>query len=530
MIQGTASNVGKSLLVSALCTIFHDDGFRVAPFKSQNMSLNSYVDADGGEMGRAQVVQAMAAGIPPHSDMNPILLKPEADFRSQVIVEGRVWGRMGFGEYRSRRDELIGIVSGSLARLRAQHDVVVIEGAGSPAEINLNDGELVNMSIARMANAPVILVGDIDRGGVFAHLVGTLELLEPDERVRVRGVVINKFRGDATLLRPGLDWFEARTGVPVVGVMPYLHDLSIPDEDSVALEDRVGKASISLGDARLLGVASTTILDVAAIALPHVSNADDLDPLNREEGVRVRWVDRAVDLGSPDLIVIPGTKTTIAALEWLKSSGLAGRITDLVHPKNAGGVGTPIIGICGGFQILGDAVEDNHGVEAPAGMRITGLGLLGVTTTFARVKTTCLVRAQVRDPRGLLSGVRGAELTGYEIHMGHTIRTSTNNNPPVPHPFTIASREGRIPSDPDQTGEGCLDETGWILGTYMHGLFDTGQVRRAILTSVLRLRSETVGPPESWGTSSGIEGELDRLGNVARASLDISRIRKIAGF
>ena len=530
MIQGTASNVGKSLLVSALCRVFHDDGFRVAPFKSQNMSLNSYVDADGGEMGRAQVVQAMAAGIPPHSDMNPILLKPEADFRSQVIVEGRVWGRMGFGEYRSRRDELIGIVSGSLARLRAQHDVVVIEGAGSPAEINLNDGELVNMAIARMANAPVILVGDIDRGGVFAHLVGTLELLEPDERARVRGVVINKFRGDATLLRPGLDWFEARTGVPVVGVMPYLHDLSIPDEDSVALEDRVGKASISLGDARLLGVASTTILDIAAIALPHVSNADDLDPLNREEGVRVRWVDRAVDLGSPDLIVIPGTKTTIAALEWLKSSGLAGRITDLVHPKNAGGVGTPIIGICGGFQILGDAVEDNHGVEAPAGMRITGLGLLGVTTTFARVKTTCLVRAQVRDPRGLLSRVRGAELTGYEIHMGHTIRTGTNNNPPVPHPFTIASREGRIPSDPDQTGEGCLDETGWILGTYMHGLFDTGQVRRAILTSVLRLRSETVGPPESWGISSGIEGELDRLGNVARASLDISRIRKIAGF
>jgi len=500
MIQGTASNVGKSLLVSALCTIFHDDGFRVAPFKSQNMSLNSYVDADGGEMGRAQVVQAMAAGIPPHSDMNPILLKPEADFRSQVLVEGRFWGRMEFGEYRSRRDELIGIVSGSLARLRAQHDVVVIEGAGSPAEINLNDGELVNMSIARMANAPVILVGDIDRGGVFAHLVGTLELLEPDERARVRGVVINKFRGDSTLLRPGLDWFEARTGVPVVGVMPYMHDLSIPDEDAVALEDRVGKASISLGDARLLGVASTTILDVAAIALPHVSNADDLDPLNREEGVRVRWVDRAVDLGSPDLIVIPGTKTTIAALEWLKSSGLAGRITDLVHPKNAGGVGTPMIGICGGFQILGDAVEDNHGVEAPAGMR------------------------------GLLSRVRGAELTGYEIHMGHTIRTSTNNNPPVPHPFTIASREGRIPSDPDQTGEGCLDETGWILGTYMHGLFDTGQVRRAILTSVLRLRSETVGPPESWGTSSGIEGELDRLGNVARANLDISRIREIAGF
>ena len=500
MIQGTASNVGKSLLVSALCRIFHDDGFRVAPFKSQNMSLNSYVDADGGEMGRAQVVQAMAAGIPPHSDMNPILLKPEADFRSQVLVEGRFWGRMEFGEYRSRRDELIGIVSGSLARLRAQHDVVVIEGAGSPAEINLNDGELVNMSIARMANAPVILVGDIDRGGVFAHLVGTLELLEPDERVRVRGVVINKFRGDATLLRPGLDWFEASTGVPVVGVMPYLHDLSIPDEDSVALEDRVGKASISLGDARLLGVASTTILDIAAIALPHVSNADDLDPLNREEGVRVRWVDRAVDLGSPDLIVIPGTKTTIAALEWLKSSGLAGRITDLVHPKNAGGVGTPMIGICGGFQILGDAVEDNHGVEAPAGMR------------------------------GLLSGVRGAELTGYEIHMGHTSRTGMNNNPPVPHPFTIASREGRIPSDPDQTGEGCLDETGWILGTYMHGLFDTGQVRRAILTSVLRLRSETVGPPKSWGTSSGIEGELDRLGNVARANLDISRIREIAGF
>lgn len=530
MIQGTASNVGKSLLVSALCRVFHADGLRVAPFKSQNMSLNSFVDADGGEMGRAQVVQAMAAGVPPHSDMNPILLKPEADFRSQVIVAGKVWGRMGFREYRSRRPELVGIIHDSLARLRARHDLVIIEGAGSPAEINLKDGELVNMAIAKMADAPVILAGDIDRGGVFAHLVGTLELLEPDERARVRGVIINKFRGDATLLRPGLDWFEARTGVPVVGVMPYLRDLSIPDEDSLSLEDRTSNALEALDAASMSHPGSTTILDVAAIALPHMSNFDDLDPLKREEGVRVRWVDRAADLGSPDLIIIPGTKTTVAALAWLKSSGLAGRISELVHPRNVRALGTPIIGICGGFQILGEAVEDNDGVEAPAGTRVAGLGLLAVTTAFAGEKTTCLVRAQVRDPRGLLAGVRGADLTGYEIHMGQTLPTGANTNPPIPHPFTIASREGRTPSDRDQTGDGCLDETGWILGTYLHGIFDTGQVRRAILAAVLSRRADTLGPPASWGQGTGIESQLDRLATVARASLDIPKIREIVGL
>ena len=530
MIHGPASNVGKSLLVSALCRVIHTDRLLVAPFKSQNMSLNSFIDADGGEMGRAQVVQAMAAGIPPHSDMNPILLKPEADFRTQVVVTGKIWGMMGFCEYRSRRPELVGIIHDSLARLRARDDLVVIEGAGSPAEINLKDGELVNMAIATMADAPVILVGDIDRGGVFAHLVGTLELLEADERARVRGVIINKFRGDTTLLRPGLDWFEARTGVPVVGIMPYLHDLSIPDEDSVSLEDRCPNTLVSLGDAHILRAGSPTLLDVVAIALPNVSNFDDFDPLRREEGVRVRWVDRAVDLRSPDLIIIPGTKSTVAALAWLESSGLAGRITDLVHPTNAGALATPIIGICGGFQILGELVEDNDGVEAPAGTRVAGLGLLGVTTSFTREKTTCLVRAQVRDPRGLLEGVRGADLTGYEIHMGHTIPSNATANLPRPQPFTIVSREGRASSDWDRTVDGCLDETGWILGTYLHGMFDTGRVRRAILTAVLSRRAESLVPLYSWGRSSGIESELDRLGTVARACLDIPRIREIVGL
>ena len=309
-----------------------------------------------------------------------------------------------------------------------------------------------------------------------------------------------------------------------------MHDLSIPDEDSLSLENRDSNALASLDGARVFRAGSPTILDIAAIALRHLSNFDDLDPIEREEGVRVRWVDRAVDLGSPDRIIIPGTTTTVASVQQLKGSALPGRITELVHPENAAALATPIIGICGGFQILGELVEDNDGVEAPAGTRVAGLGLLRVITAFAREKTTCLARSQVRDPRGLLEAVRGADLTGQEIHIGHTIPSSATTTLPVPHPFTIAARQGRTPSNRNQTGDGCLDVTDWILGTYRHGLFDTGRVRRAILSAVLARRAETLMPPQSWGTSSGFESKLNRLGTVAHAIVDSTQIREIVGL
>ncbi len=310
MIQGTASDVGKSTLVTALCRIFTQDGLRVAPFKAQNMALNAAVTIDGGEIGRSQATQARAARIEPTVDMNPILLKPEAGMRSQVIVRGKVWRTLPWREYYEQRGALLDTIAGSLETLRAAHDLVLIEGAGSPAEINLKRGDIVNMRVAALADAPVLLAGDIDRGGVFAALLGTLELLEPDERARVRGLLINKFRGDVSLLQPGLDFITARTGVPIIGVIPHLPRLGLAEEDSVALERRPAAAD------------GPALLDIAVIQPPQISNFDDFDPLAAEEGVRVRFVRERPELGTPDLVILPGTKSTIADLRELRARGL----------------------------------------------------------------------------------------------------------------------------------------------------------------------------------------------------------------
>ncbi|MCL5075760.1 MAG: cobyric acid synthase [Chloroflexi bacterium] len=498
MVQGTASSVGKSILVAALCRILRQDGYRVAPFKAQNMALNSYVTADGGEIGRAQAVQAEAAGIAPTVDMNPILLKPEADTRSQVILLGRPYATLAAGEYYRHRTAFLDIVQESLERLRATYEVVVIEGAGSPAEINLKKDEIVNMHVAKMAASPVLLVGDIDRGGVFAALVGTLTLLDPDERALVRGLVINKFRGDLSLLQPGLALLEERSGVPVLGVIPYLHALKVAEEDSVYLEQRPSALD------------PPHLIDIAVIHLPHISNFDDFDPLGQEEEVKVRYVRRVADLRQPDLIIIPGTKTTIADMLHLRQTGLADRIIALAQG------GTPIIGICGGYQMLGQTIQDPLGVESQGGI-VAGLDLLPVNTIFQDKKLTHQVKATVNPQPGLLERAIGDEIEGYEIHMG---RTSTVETRP---PFTVIWRAGTSVSVPD----GALDPEGHIIGTYMHGLFHNAKLRASLLQKL----AERKGLDHlQWGKSIPQEEPYDRLAAVVRESLNMPLLYRICGL
>ncbi len=354
MIQGTMSNAGKSLLAAGLCRVFKQDGYRTAPFKSQNMALNSFITAAGGEMGRAQVVQAEAASIPPDVRMNPILLKPTTDMGSQVIVNGAVQGNMRAMEYYRRKPEFFPAVMAAYESLASEFDIIVIEGAGSPAEINLKRDDIVNMGLAKRVNAPVLLVGDIDRGGVFAQLYGTVALLEEDERALIKGVVVNKFRGDRAILEPGLAMLEKLCGVPVAGVLPYLH-VDIDDEDS--LSERFGRD----GQAKLI--------DIAVARLPRISNFTDLGPFERYANVSVRYVSSPKELGDPDLIVLPGTKSTIEDLRWLRQNGLEAAI------KQAASRGTPVAGICGGYQMLGRTLTDPEGVEAAPGTTVAGLGL-----------------------------------------------------------------------------------------------------------------------------------------------------------
>ncbi len=491
MVQGTSSSVGKSILVTALCRIFRQDGLRVEPFKAQNMALNSFVTADGGEMGRAQVVQAEAAGIPPSVDMNPVLLKPEADSGCQVIVRGRVARTVRAEEYYQYTPQLLEVVEDSLKRLTSAYDIVVIEGAGSPAEINLKEREIANMRVARMARAPVLLVGDIDRGGVFASLVGTLELLEEDERDYIKGFIINKFRGDLKLLQPGLDFLEKRTSKPVLGVVPYFRDIRIAQEDSVYLEER--QPDKQAGD-----------LDVAIIRLPHISNYDDFDPLE-EAGCRVRYVVSPQELGSPNLIILPGTKTTVSDLEYLWQSGLADEVVRQARE------GTPVIGVCGGYQMLGKQIRDPQRVESSV-EEASGLGLLDVVTDFVAEKSTTQVRARVQTDRGLLAGMKGQEMVGYEIHMGQT-RCDEG-----------AFRVFETPQGPADYSDGTLDAEGNILGTYMHGLFHNSGFRQGLL-SHLRRRSGLADRPA--GLAADKEQQYDRLADLVRRSLDIPAVYRI---
>ncbi len=512
MVQGTASSVGKSVLVTALCRIFYQDGYRVAPFKAQNMSNNSYVTADGGEIGRAQVAQAEACGVPPEVAMNPVLLKPSADHTSQVIVLGRPVATMHARDYFSgrRRRELLPVVAAALDSLRRRFDIVVIEGAGSPVEMNLKDRDIANMAVAKLAQAPVLLVGDIDRGGVMAALVGTLELLEPDERELVAGLVINRFRGDVALFQSGVEFLERRTGKPVLGIIPYFHDIYISDEDAVALERpelRAGAGTDALKPERAL--------DIAIIHLPRISNFDEFAPLGREPGVRVRYVDRAAVFGRPDLVIIPGTKATIADLAWLRASGLAELI--IAHAHRGGHVA----GICGGYQMLGRRIIDPDGTESPQ-PEAEGLGLLDVETAFAGEKVLYQVEGEITAGSGPFAGLIGCTVEGYEIHHGR----SRAAGPPL---LRLRRRGGRPVAEPD----GTWSVDGRIWGSYLHGLFENAAFRRRYLTALRgALPPEPAVQDEPPGESERRfrQQQYDRLADLVRRSLDIPRIYRIIGL
>jgi len=495
MVQGTGSGVGKSLLTAALCRLFARAGYRVAPFKAQNMALNAAV-ADGGEIGRAQAAQAEAAGVEATVDMNPILLKPESDHRSQVVVRGRPRGSADWRAYREMQGALLPIVAESLERLRRTFELVLIEGAGSPAEINLREHDIVNMRIARLGDARVLLVGDIDRGGVFAALVGTLALLDPADRARVGGLIVNKLRGDGAILTPGLGELAARTGVPVLGVVPWIDARLPPAEDSLDLDAFVGARD---GD--------TDAIDVAVVRLPRIANFDDFEPLAAEPGVRVRFAATPAALRAADLVVLPGSKSTMADLAWLHETGLAAAIAA------AASAGRTVLGICGGFQMLGEAVRDPERVESER-ESAAGLGLLPVDTIFSHEKTTVRVTARVAAS-GPFADATGSELAAYEIHAG---RSQTTRQ--ALHPFTIVERGGACVRDP----EGALSARGNVVGTYLHGLFASGPLRRSLLCFLARLRGRPADP--RWG-APGADG-YERLADIVGGALDMEAIAKLA--
>lgn len=491
MVQGTASHAGKSVLCTALCRIFREDGLRVAPFKSQNMSLNAYVTFDGGEIGRAQGVQAEAAGIKATVDMNPILLKPKGDAISQVILQGKPWGDIHAGTYwREHFPELWRGVQESLVRLGGQYDVIVIEGAGSPAEINLRGRDMANMAVAELADAPVILVADIDRGGVFASLIGTLELLSDRERARVRGLVINKFRGHADILTPGLDFLENRTGCPVLGVLPHLPDLGVAAEDSVSLDDGPPRPG--------------NILDLAVVRLPRIANFTDFEPLLLEPDVAVRYVHHPAALGRPDVLFIPGTKNTTRDLTFLYESGWAEAIKGFV---NGGGL---VVGICGGYQMLGREVLDPLGFEDGL-ERLSGLGLLGLTTVFRPGKTTRRTTGLALSGPGLLGAACGQMVDGYEIHAGETRR-----DPETRPLFAARSGEARFE-------DGAVSTDGNVWGTYLHGLFEADGFRRCWLNA-LRERRGLAPLPLTAHFAAAREEAFERLAAVVRHHLKLEEI------
>ena len=490
MVQGTCSNAGKSLLCAALCRIFRQDGYRVAPFKSQNMALNSFITAGGKEMGRAQVVQAEAAGIPPDVRMNPILLKPTSDTGSQVVVMGEACGNRTAREYWGGKKALLPIVRDAYDSLAAEYDIIVIEGAGSPAEINLKQDDIVNMGLAKLVDAPVLLVGDIDRGDVFASLYGTVALLEAEEQARVRGLIVNKFRGDVELLRPGLTQLERLTGKPVVGVVPYGR-FDIDDEDSLS--------------ARLDACGAPALVDIAVVRLPRLSNFTDFSPLERIEGVGVRYAGAPEQLEGADLILLPGTKSTLADLKWLRESGMEAQLLKW----HAAGV--PVFGGCGGYQMMGRAVSDPENTEGGGVMR--GLGLLPVETVFRPVKTTAQASGAFGTVGGVLRGLSGAGASGYEIHMGET-----------------ALDAGALPlirltrADGTSFWDGCQADSAY--GTYLHGLFDMPDAAQALVQALAARRGVTLADT-ACDTARYKERQYDLLADTVRRALDMGYIYRI---
>ena len=485
MIQGTMSNAGKSLLAAGLCRVLKQDGYRVAPFKSQNMALNSFITRDGGEMGRAQVVQAEAAGIEPDTRMNPILLKPTTDVGSQVIVNGQVRGNMQAMEYFRRKRDYIPAVLDAYNSLNSEYDVIVIEGAGSPAEINLKQDDIVNMGLAKLVDAPVLLVGDIDRGGVFAQLYGTVALLEEDERRRIKGVVVNKFRGDRAILEPGLKTLEELCGIPVAGVIPYTH-VDIDDEDS--LTERFDRSK------------ERKLLDIAVIRVPRISNFTDFSPFEHYENVSLRYVDQVSDLHQPDMILLPGTKSTIADLRWLRQSGLEAAIL------KAADAGTLIFGVCGGYQMLGEELRDPAGEESGTPGTLRGLGLLPTVTTFNAEKH--LTQTEAMTAAGPFAGAR---LTGYEIHAGRTEVRGEGF-------CTLA----------DGTPEGCVQ--GNVFGTYLHGLFDTGELTEKLTAFLCSRKGLDPAGADLIPMEQYRQQQFDKLADGVRAALDMPAVYAAMGL
>ena len=490
MIQGTMSGAGKSLLAAGLCRIFAQDGYKVAPFKSQNMALNSSITAEGAEMGRAQVVQAEAAGVPPEAAMNPILLKPTNDTGSQVIVNGHVLGTMSAREYFAYKHKLIPDIMKAYNDLASRFDIIVIEGAGSPAEINLKDEDIVNMGMAKMANSPVLLAGDIDRGGVFAQLLGTLMLLEEDEMRYMKGLIVNKFRGDKSILDPGLDILRERSGLPIAGVIPYTL-LDIDDADS--LSDRL--------DVR--GTAAQ--VDIAVIRLPKISNFTDFIALDAVEGVGVRYVQRASDLREPDLIILPGTKNTLADLKWLRESGVEAAVL-----KRAA-AGTPVFGICGGYQILGREVSDPLGTEG--GGTMAGMGLLPIRTVFEPAKHQVRSRGAIETVGGPLAALSGAPVEGYEIHMG---TTTLEDGAPL---CQLSNDEGATGAD------GCC--AGNVYGTYLHGVFDTRECAQALVSALFDAKGLDASAVEAVDMQAYKEAQYDKLAQAMRDNMDMELVYRI---
>lgn len=496
MIQGTMSGAGKSLLVAGLCRIFKQDGYRVAPFKSQNMALNSFITREGLEMGRAQVVQAQAAGIEPSVLMNPVLLKPMSDVGSQVIVNGEVRGNMSAREYFAYKKSLLADIKCAYDSLAADYDIIVIEGAGSPAEINLKENDIVNMGMARLVDAPVLLVGDIDRGGVFAQLFGTVELLEKEERARIRGLVINKFRGDKTILDPGIAMLEERCRIPVAGVTPYLN-IDIEDEDS--LSERLTKRE------------GNALLDAAVIRLSHISNFTDFFMLEHMPQLGLRYVSRASELGTPDLILLPGTKNTMDDLRWLRESGMEAMI------KRAHEKGSILFGICGGYQMLGMRLSDPQGVEG--GGTLPGLGFLPLQTVFTAEKTRTRVSGTIAQLSGALAELSGQKIEGYEIHMGETTVIGE-----APSSFTMLQNEldGRGKAD------GAASET--VCGTYVHGVFDSEGTAGALLRALAKRRGIALETAGQTSLAQYREEQFNLLADAMRAHLDMDYIYRIMGL
>jgi adenosylcobyric acid synthase len=482
MVVGTTSHAGKSLIAAALCRIMARKGFRVAPFKGQNMALNSYVTANGGEIGYAQAVQAWAAGVLPWIEMNPILLKPQGDMTSQVILKGRVAGRTTAAEYYDQFFEPgWAAIEESLRRLGEEFDLIICEGAGSPAEINLKHRDLTNMRIAKYLNAPTLLVVDIERGGAFAHVVGTLELLDPEERALVKGIIINKFRGQRSILEPGIKWLEEKTGIPVVGVIPWLEHV-FPSEDSLSLLDR--------------GSGSKGELNISIVRLPRISNFTDFDPLEAESSVTVKYVHPKQSLGHPDAVIIPGSKTTIADLIALHKSGMAEEIQNYVA---AGGT---VLGICGGFQMLGKILADPEGIEGQEG-RYRGLGLLPLKTVIAGQKIARQRSVTSNFPQ------EGLPVTGYEIHQGRT--------------RLIENEEG-VQMLFDDANLGVIDNTHSVWGTYLHGIFDNGPWRRAWLNRLRQQRGLRSLPTGVANYREQREMMLDQLANEIEPHLNLKPV------